>query len=216
MYYSNEKERTSTLDLPVSIVTKRLPHATPKVKVYYPVVVHLQNVNVQSSINHAIVTTLNEILVELGFHDANLQELLAYYELKTNQRGLLSLNLIVYSFTGGAHGMTIIKSLTFDTKTGKKYELKELFKTGSDYEKKLSDIISKRIKDWDIQLLDPPFKGIRSDQDFYIADTTLVIYFQLYEITPYVWGFPYFPIPILDLADIIKPDGPLDRMMAFT
>lgn len=204
------------MDLPVSIVTKRLPHASPKVTVYYPVVVHLPNANVQSRINHAIVTTLNKLLVEQNFYDANLVELLANYEIKTNERGILSLNLIVYSFTGGAHGMTVINSLTFDTKTGKQYTLKELFKPGSDYEKRISAIITQRIKDWDIQLLDPPFKGIRSDQDFYIADTSLVIYFQLYEITPYVWGFPYFPIPILDLADIIQPDGPLDRMMAFT
>nr|WP_255457388.1 RsiV family protein [Sporosarcina sp. JAI121] len=111
--------------------------------------------------------------------------------------------------------MTIIKSLTFDTTTGKEYTLKELFKTDSHYEEKLSDIIQQRIKDWKIDLLEP-FNEIRSDQDFYIADTSLVIYFQLYEITPYYWGFPYFPIPILDLADIIEPDSPLDRMMAFT
>ncbi|KAA0965058.1 DUF3298 and DUF4163 domain-containing protein [Sporosarcina sp. ANT_H38] len=203
------------MDLPVSIVTKRLPHASEDVKVYYPVVTQLPNLNVQSTINYAIITTLNKILVERSFYDKDLVELLAYFELKNNQRGILSLNLIVYSFTGGAHGMTTIKSLTFDTKTGKQYELKDLFKKGSDYEKKLSDIINQRIKDWNIQLLEP-FTEIRSDQDFYIADTSLVIYFQLYEITAYVWGFPYFPIPIKDLADIINPDGPLDRMMAFT
>ncbi|WP_346267717.1 DUF3298 and DUF4163 domain-containing protein [Sporosarcina sp. E16_3] len=204
------------MDLPVSITTKRLPHASKDVKVYYPVVTQLPNPNVQSTINHAIITALNKILVEQSFYDKDLVELFANYELKNNQRGILSLNLIVYSFTGGANGLTISKSLTFDTKTGKQYELKDLFKTGSDYEKMLSDIIRKRIKDWNIQLSDPPFKGIRSDQDFYIADTSLVIYFQQIEITPHYWGFPYFPIPILDLADIIKPDGPLDRMMAFT
>ena len=203
------------MDLPVSIVTKKLPHPSPKVTVYYPVV-RLQDTNVQSRINHAIVTTLNKLLVEQNFYNSILVELLANYEIKTNERGILSLNLIVYSFTGGAHGMTVINSLTFDTKTGKQYTLKELFKPGSNYEKQISAIITQRIKDWNIQLLDPPFKGIRSDQDFYIADTSLVIYFQLYEITPYVWGFPYFPIPILDLADIINPEGPLDRMMAFT
>lgn len=203
-------------ELPVSIVTKKLPHASPKVTVYYPVVVHLPNAHVQSTINHAIVTTLNKLLIERDYYEPGLVELIAYYELKTNQRGLLSLNLIVYSFTGGAHGMTSINSLTFDTKTGKQYTLKELFKTGSDYEKKISNIIRQRIKDWDVVLLDPPFKEIRSDQDFYIADTSLVIYFQLYEISPYSSGFPYFPIPILDLADIIEPNGPLDRMMAFT
>ena len=204
------------MDFPVSIATKKLPHAIPNVKVYYPVVTQLPNSNVQSKINHAIISALNKILVEQSFYDKDLVELLAYYELKNNQRGILSLNLIVYSFTGGAHGMTIIKSLTFDTKTGEMYSLSELFKTDSNYVKKLSDIIEGKIKDWNIELLDPPFKGIRGDQDFYIADTSLVIYFQLYEITPYYWGFPYFPIPILDLADIIQPDGPLDRMMAFT
>ena len=204
------------MDLPVSIVTKRLPHASQNVTIYYPVVVHLPNVNAQSRINHAIISTLNKLLVEQNFYNTSLVELLANYEIKTNERGILSLNLIVYSFTGGAHGMTVINSLTFDTKTGKQYTLKDLFKPGSDYEKRISAIITQRIKDWNIQLLDPPFKGIRSDQDFYIADTSLVIYFQLYEITPYVWGFPYFPIPILDLADIIRPNGPLDRMMAFT
>ena len=111
--------------------------------------------------------------------------------------------------------MTIIKSLTFDTETGKQYTLEELFKPGSNYEKELSDIIRKDIKKWNIELLGK-FEGIRGDQDFYIADTSIIIYFQLYEITPYVWGFPYFPIPILDIDQIIKPDGPLDRMMSFT
>lgn len=203
------------MDLPVSIVTKKLPHASPNVTVYYPAVVHLQNANAQSRINHTIVSALNKLLVERDFYAPGLVELVANYEIKTNERGILSLNLIVYSFTGGAHGMTTVQSLTFDTKTGKQYALKDLFKPNSHYEEKISAIISKKIKDWDIQLLEP-FKGIRSDQDFYIADTSLVIYFQLYEIAPYAWGFPYFPIPILDLQDIILPNSPLDRMMSFT
>lgn len=203
------------MNLPVSIRTKMLPHASPKVNVYYPVIYNLSNHGAQQKMNEAIVTTLNKILVEQNFYESNLVELLASYELKNNQRGILSLNIIVYSFTGGAHGMTIVKSLTFDTKTGKQYTLNELFKPGSDYEKKLSAIINQKIIDWNVQLLGK-FEGIRSDQDFYIADTVLVIYFQLYEITPYYWGFPYFPIPILDIADIIQPNGPLDRMMTFT
>jgi hypothetical protein len=203
------------MDLPVSIRSKSIPSAKPHVTVYYPEVYNLISTDAQLKINHAIVNTLNKMLVEQNYYNNILVEMQAYYEIKTNERGILSLNLIVYSFTGGAHGMTIIKSLTFDTKSGKQYSLNELFKPGSNYEKKLSDIIGKKIKDWNVQLLEE-FKGIRSDQDFYIADTSLVIYFQLYEITPYVWGFPYFPIPLLDIADIIKPGSPLDRMMSFT
>lgn len=203
-------------DFPLLIQTKKLPHASSKVNVYYPVITQMEDAIIQRKLNSTIIHTLNKLLVEQNFYAKELVELLASFEIKNNQRGILSLNLIVYSFTGGAHGMTIIKSLTFDAKTGKQYELNDLFKPGSDYVKKLSDIIRQDIKKWDVQLLYPPFTEIRPDQDFYIADTSLVIYFQLYEITPYVWGFPYFPIPILDLADIIQQQGPLNRMMSFT
>ena len=203
------------MKFPVRIVTKKIPHKSPNVTVYFPAVTNLNNPDAQAKINHAILTLLNEILIEQSYYKPELVEMLAYYEIKNNQRGILSLNLIVYSFTGGAHGMTIIKSLTFDTATGKQYTLGELFKDDSDYVKLLSSIIKVDIKKWNIQLLDE-FKAIRPDQDFYIADTSLVVYFQLYEITPYYWGFPYFPIPILDVADIRKPNSPLDTMMAFT
>ncbi|AOV07163.1 DUF3298 and DUF4163 domain-containing protein [Sporosarcina ureilytica] len=203
------------MDFPVSIRTEKLPNTPPHVNVYYPLVYNLENQQAQQAINRAIITLLNKLLVEQNYYEPSLVELLANFEIKNNQRGILSLNLIVYSFTGGAHGMTIVKSLTFDTKTGKQYSLKELFKPNSNYVDKLSTIIDRDIIKWQVDLLEP-FKSIRPDQDFYIADTSLVVYFQLYEITPYYWGFPYFPIPILDVKDIIQPNAPLDTMMAFT
>lgn len=175
----------------------------------------LANPQAELIINRSIISTLNSILVELGYHDSNLVEMVGNFEIKTNERGILSLSLLVYSFTGGAHGLTIIKSLTFDIATGKQYKLKDLFKPDSDYVTKLSAIIQNKITEWEIQLLDE-FTSIRSDQDFYLADHSLVIYFQLYEITPYVAGFPYFPIPILDIQDIIQPDGPLDKLLPFS
>ena len=132
------------MDFPVSIRTEQISHASPTVNIYYPVIFGLGDQNVQHKINNAIVTLLNKILIEQNYYDSSLVEMVASFEIKNNQRGILSLNLIVYSFTGGAHGMTIVKSLTFDTKTGRKYALKDLFKVGSDYEKTLSDIISER------------------------------------------------------------------------
>jgi len=203
------------MEFPVSIKTKNIPHASPNVNIYFPVVLNLKNENAQSRINHTIVTLLNKILIEQSYYDPSLVEMQAYYEIKNNQRGILSLNLIVYSFTGGAHGTTIIKSLTFDTTTGKSYILSEMFKPGSDYVKVLSAIIQKDIISWGIDLIDG-FHGIDKEQDFYIADTSIVIYFQIYDITPGYWGFPYFPIPLLEISDIIRPHSPLDRMMAFT
>ena len=202
------------MDFPVAIGYKLLQKQTPKVNVYYPFVIGLANHQAEAKINSAIVSTLNKTMIELGFHDSNLIEMVGQFEIKTNERNILSLTLTVYSFTGGAHGMTIVKALNFDVNTGKQYELKDLFKPESDYVTVLSSIIQQKIKDWEIQLLDE-FTNIRPDQDFYFADHSLVIYFQLYEITPYVWGFPYFPIPILDIQDIIQPGGPLEKLLPF-
>jgi hypothetical protein len=56
-----------------------------------------------------------------------------------------------------APGLTIIKSLTFDIKTGRNY--------------------------------------------------------QLYELTPYVFGFPQFPISVYEIQDIIREDAPLGVML---
>ena len=57
------------------------------------------------------------------------------------------------------------------------------------------------------------FTTIRPEQDYYIADKALVIYFQLYELTPYAYGFPYFPISVYEIQDIIDENGPLGRML---
>jgi len=166
-------------------------------------------------INTEIISTLNKILLDLGYHDPNLVEMQGFYEIKTNERRILSLSLIIYSFTGGAHGLTISKSLTFNVDTGFCYSLDELFVPDSPYIERLSSLIGEKIIQWDIQLLGE-FNGIRPDQDFYLADHSVVIYFQLYEITPYVYGFPYFPIPIYDVLDIIDESGPLGILLPFT
>lgn len=203
------------MDSLVSIRTEKLKNTPVQATVYYPIVYDLNNKEAELKINREIVTLLNKMLIERSYFDKDLVELIANFEIKNNQRGILSLNLIVYSFTGGAHGMTIVKSLTFDVKTGHSFTLKELFKPNSDYVKQISAIVSADIKKWHVDTLEP-FKEIRPDQDFYIADTSIVIYFQLYEITPYYWGLPYFPIAILNLQNIIKAKGPLDTMIPFT
>ncbi|WP_255323435.1 RsiV family protein [Priestia megaterium] len=56
------------------------------------------------------------------------------------------------------------------------------------------------------------YKGIKPDQDFYIADKSLVLFYQLYDLTPYVYGIPYFPISIYAIQDIIEDESPLGQM----
>jgi hypothetical protein len=200
------------ITFPVSIKTVKISSG-PEKTVFYPRVIGMQNQELERSINRAIADQTQQLInQQIGNMPTTVEQMIGLYEIKNNQRQVLSLSLSNYTYHyHAAHGMTYIKSLTFDLQKEKLCELKDLFKPGSDYVNRLSTLIHAQIKQRDIQLLNG-FTVIRPNQDFYIADKVLVIYFQLYEITPYVVGFPMFPISVFDIQDIIDENGPLGRM----
>jgi hypothetical protein len=185
----------------------------PKKSVYYPHIFRMNDQAMERFINQTIVNEIQQLInKQIGEMPTTVEEMLGLYEIKNNQRQVLSLSLSNYTYHHhAAHGMTYIASLTFDLKERKRCELKDLFKPGSDYVTKLSNLIRAQIKQREIPILNS-FTAIQPDQDFYIADKALVIYFQLYDITPYVYGFPMFPISVYELQDIIDENGPLGRM----
>lgn len=203
------------MDLPISVETKTIQMKQPQITIQYPIIIDFPNTEAQHKMNVKITSTLNEMLLAQNYHSPDLVQLVANYEIKTNLRGVFSLNLIVYDFTGGAHGMTFVRSLNFDTSTGDTVSLPQLFTSGHAYIDTINDYIEKKIKKWQIDVIEP-FQTITPDQDFYIADNSIVIYFQLYELAPYSSGFPYFPIPLLNLQDEIKAHSLLDRLLPFT
>ncbi|WP_449539746.1 DUF3298 domain-containing protein [Ferdinandcohnia sp. Marseille-Q9671] len=200
------------ISFPVNISTFFVGSGPDK-KVFYPQVFHLRNPQLQHLINQSVNQQTQQLInQQVGNMPSTVKEMLGSYEIKNNQRQVLSLSLSNYTYHDrAAHGMTFIKSLTFDLEKGTRCELKDLFKSGSDYVNRLSTLIQEQIKERDIQLISD-FTTIAPDQDFYVADKTLVIYFQLYDITPYVFGFPMFPISVYDIQDIIDENGPLGRL----
>ena len=202
-----------TISFPVRTKTFKIALGPQKI-IYYPQFYSMSKQNLQAFINNTIVNEVHKMIVwNSGDTMTPLVEMLGTYELKNNQRNVLSLTLSNYSYYyHAAHGMTNIKSLTFDLEKGRLCELSDLFKPGSNYVETLSKLIHAQIKQRNITLIND-FTVIRPNQYFYIADKTLVIYFQLYELTPYVFGFPMFPISVYDIQDIIDEDGPLGRMM---
>ena len=181
--------------------------------VYYPQVSIGGNEPWQYTINVAISQQVGELIaMQVGDIPTTVEQMLGFYEIKNNQRQVLSLSISNYTYHYmAAHGMTYIKSLTFDLEKEKICTLEDLFIPGSNYIRVISQLVKEQIAQRDIPLLEP-FTEINPNQDFYIADKALVIYFQLYEITPYVVGFPMFPISVFDLVDIIDENGPLGRM----
>ncbi|GGD63600.1 DUF3298 and DUF4163 domain-containing protein [Paenibacillus nasutitermitis] len=183
----------------------------PKAELWVPVISGVQHASARNTMNESIRRAVRGLVADQGSLEDPRSEMLGYFEIKTNEKNVLSLSLFNYAFTGGAHGLTLQQSLTFDVKTGRSYSLADLFKPGSAYIKRLSALIAAQIAERQIDTLEP-FVSIRPDQPFYIADRALVIYFSLYELTPYAYGFPYFPISVYDLSDIINPAGPLAPM----
>jgi len=204
--------RMVTQALPVSIQTMVIQHEG--MTIYFPQIVNLQHMNIQQAINQKIYEHVQH-LIQQQYVQQDVQffnEMIGLYEIKTNERNVLSLSLSNYAYAPKhAHGLTLMKSLTFDVQTGKLYQLGDLFKKGSHYKSVLSKLIQQQIKERDIPVVNS-FPGILSDQDFYIADKSLVIYYQAYEFTPGYIGFPMFPISVFALQDIIDEDGPLGRM----
>lgn len=197
------------LTLPVYIKTNS--YVTPTINIYYPFVYGFSDNEVQKKINYEITTLMYNLISELRRRDL-ITYISGSYEIKTNERNVLSITLTGLGDFQGVHPITIVKALTVDIETGDVYQLSDLFKSDSDYIKVLSEMVYKQIKEHDIPLLGE-FKGVKPNQDYYIADKGLIIYFQQYEIAPYVAGLPYFLDPIYNLQDLIPEDGILERMI---
>lgn len=210
----------SIIQNPVVVTTSKLMDPNRNINIFYSVVTGKVQPHILYKINRDILDMVYRLkheqihkLLDQGYVNPKVT-MDGWYEIRTNERGILSLTFGNYTMAyPAAHGLTIIKSLTFDINTGQIYSLKDLFKPESNYVKILSDIVARQIKERNIDTLGD-FEGISPDQYYYVADKCLVLYFQLYDITPYAFGFPFFPVSVYEIQDIIYDDGPLGRMLA--
>ncbi len=179
------------------------------VAVYYPQIQGMKNNEVQTEINQKLMEIFTKSRSALKEEDRLSVEDNFTAELLGN---LLMVQRTGYDyFFGSAHGMPIRDYYPIDINTGKFYELKDLFKEGSDYVSKLNEIIKadieKESKDDSAMYFPDGFQGIAKDQHFQITPDALVIYFYPYDIAPYAAGFPEFSIPYDQLNDIINQSG---------
>lgn len=197
--------------LPITIE----PHVIRKqnLEIYVPVVVDPEHPKAAELMNQTIHKNVMELIRTTGYEqDPSYFQVQGWFEIKLNERGYLSLTLGIYDYPyHAAHGMTYQRGLTFETETGKLLSLPDLFKVGAPYVDVLSKHVAAQIKMRDIQTLEP-FKSIQPDQDFYMTDKALVLFFQLYEIAPYVYGILHFPISVYELNEIKADNGIIDKL----
>lgn len=108
---------------------------------------------------------------------------------------IVSLTFDYYQYTGGAHGLSYRYSYNIDSKTGELLKLNDFLKrtklTLEDINNKTKEILKSQPNDYyfDLDLI-----KISEDQNYYLEDSAIVIYFQQYEIAPYAFGFPEIKI----------------------
>ncbi len=143
------------------------------------------------------------------------------FEEKCNQEGILSLYVVYYEYTGGAHGMHNDISYNIDLETGELITYDSLFKEDFNYKSVIDKNIYRQIDEIKQQYINEAlsrgesaedafipyqaFGGIADDQPFYIKDDRIGVYFGLYEIEAYAAGIPTFEIPVSELKDGLNP-----------
>lgn len=161
---------------------------------------------INSIINKNILPKVNEAEeIAKQYFDINVQEkprfpyeVYSTYKITNDKNSFVSFYNDYYEYLGGAHGLTTRTSYTIDKNKEELLNLKDLFAPGYNYTNIINNEIRAQIKNNPQDYFDSgsQFKGISENQSFYIEDDNLVIYYQLYEIAPYVKGIPEFKIPL--------------------
>ncbi len=125
-------------------------------------------------------------------------EALQTFEVTYNRACIISAYFDNYQYTGGAHGLTVRTSQTWNLKTGRRIKLRALYKCSGDYKTYIKKKIIEQIRENpDIyfdnyeELVEQTF-NINS---FYCTSQGVVVYFQQYDIAPYASGIREFLLP---------------------
>ncbi|ULO09393.1 WG repeat-containing protein [Paenibacillus sp. 19GGS1-52] len=177
--------------------------------VYYPVVEGIANSAVSSEVN----AKLRKLSLAEGAGGGGASTEFSYtgdFAVSFFRKNLLVLELNGYRFPfGAAHGMPSRIYTHINLRNGRFFGLSDLFKPGSRYVAKLSEIVGKQIaNDPQYSYVFPDtYKGITADQPFFVDQEALYLYFAPYEIAPYAAGFPTFRIPYAEIMGLISTEG---------
>ncbi len=115
------------------------------------------------------------------------------------------------NYTGGAHGMSWVRSFTVNRRTGEFYDtLGSIFQNEAEGKALITDKIIAEIRQKPDLYFPDAEKTVRDKNGkflYYIDGSNLVVYFDLYEIAPYVTGIPTFAFPLKELKTKVETIG---------
>ena len=174
--------------------------------------------NAEKYINKQIAMNINEYIKYVnylydmaveGYKNArtnnypfNIYNAYMVHEITYNENCFLSMYIDKYEYTGGAHGTTERSSNTWELWNGVNLSLSNFFKPGTDYKRFLIEEITRQAdynnrKDPYLYFDDYRALIIKNfnEDSFYLTPDGITIYYQQYDIGPYVSGIIEFTIP---------------------
>lgn len=126
---------------------------------------------------------IHEFIAKVDFNIKNVQE-------------ILSIKFNYYQYTGGAHGNPYSLSYNIDLETGTELELIDFLNRKNITLLEIEKIIRSEVENNPDKYFqaDYGFQNLADDQNYYIEDGELIVYFQPYAIAPYSTGIPEFRI----------------------
>ncbi|WP_410772487.1 PdaC/SigV domain-containing protein [Fontibacillus sp. BL9] len=203
--YNLIPHRLNDIKISTRNIEKVIPEAS--IKVQYPQVSGLRSKEAERKIN-TLLQARADTFVQKSLKEAKENqpspngspyEYLGNYTVTYNRGGLLSILEQTYAYTGGAHGISVREGLTFRLSDGKLLTLDEVLRANPNFRSIVDPSIAKQLKQTEGYF--GGFETIGNNPDFYLKDNGVVIFFQLYDYLPYVFGFPefYFSFPELGI-----------------
>lgn len=119
-----------------------------------------------------------------------------------NQNCLVSLYFDQYEYAGGAHGLTVRYSDTWNLEKSKRLEMSEIFPHNHNYREYVLEVIDQQIDDRiakEEAMFFDDYEKLKHENfkanNYYLTKEGMVVYFQQYDIAPYAVGLPTFTIP---------------------
>lgn len=177
----------------------------------------LDNVDFENIINETIESEINKDITSFDLQSRESKNELLMgnrcvleikYQEMYNQNSFVSLIKERYTYTGGARGSVVRVPKNIDLNASKEIYLADLF-TDNRYEKELNRLIEKEITEHQNEYNDlwssPKIKP-EHQNDFYITDGKLIVFFQPYDLSYYARGFVEFSFDLSELSGFMKEE----------
>ncbi|MBV9927641.1 MAG: DUF3298 domain-containing protein [Acidobacteria bacterium] len=223
------------------VTTKRLDEGGRKhgysVNVEYPQVEGVEGFNrlAQAFVTKEVADFKKDAGPEKGeketMPEASEDSLTIRYTVRLLNDSLVSVEFpIDYYEHGAAHPSHAFHVINYDVKAGRELSLADLFRPGSNYLTKVSEVAVRQVRRWNRDSAEYPggggqpylddagiADGAKPEADNYqnwtLTPRGLAVTFDYYQLGAYAAGAPSVVLPYADLKDVLKTDGPVAPLL---